>query len=126
MNNDISKIQLGLPQINSKAPKAEKKAEEKVAEAAPKNYEDKSAQMMDSLDLAARYNAASLGFKQIDPSKYLTPDRIADIEASMVVFDKGVNAHLGALKQEFGHLSEFDSLSEADKMEMAAKSFAHS
>jgi len=127
MNNDVSKVQLGLPQVNSQAPKPEQKAEEKVVEAAPKAVcEDRSAQMMESLDAAAKWNAASLSVKPIDPSKYLTPERIADIEASMVVFDKGVKTHLGALKEEFGHLSEFDALSEADKLEMAAKSFAHS
>lgn len=125
MNNDVSKIQLGLGQVNSQAPKTEQKAEEKVAEVKTVAYEDKSSQILDSLDLTAKYNAASLGFKQVEPSRYLTPERMADIEASMTVFNKGVKAHLSALNGEFGHLSEFSSLSEAEKLEMAAKSFSH-
>ena len=127
MNNDVPKIQLGLAQINSKAAKAEKKPEEKtvaVEKQETKTFEDKSAQVMDALGVAGQYNVATLGIAHTDPSKYLTPERIADIEASMVVFDKGVKTHYNALKDEFGHLSEFGSISEADKFEMAAKSFA--
>lgn len=106
------------------APKADAKAE--VAAEQPKvQTEEKGAQVLSAMDAQGQLNAAQLGInKGVDPTKYLTADRISDIQNSMADFEKGVGTHRAALDEEFGHISEYSTLSDADKNEMAAKSFS--
>ncbi len=81
--------------------------------------------VLGSLDLVAQYNKTQIVNRIIDPAKYLTPDRIKDIEDSMVKFRCGTDEHRAALEEEFGHLNEFSVLSEQDKLAMAAQSYVH-
>ena len=87
-------------------------------------YEQKDAQsVLNSLDLLGKQNLVNVT-QTIDPTKYLSPERIADIEASMNTFELGVEEQAELLNSEFGHLAPFAGMSESDKMAMAAQSWA--
>lgn len=83
-----------------------------------------SEQILNALGFMGLAAKAQHGIGEIDPKRYLTPDRIADIEKSMGVFQGGVAKQQAMLEDEFGFLPEYSSLSDADKLEMAAKAFA--
>ncbi len=87
-------------------------------------YEQKDPQaVLDSLDLLGKQNMVGVT-PTIDPTKYLSPERIAEIEASMGVFEAGVEEQAELLENEFGHLAPFANVSESDKLAMAAQSWA--
>lgn len=125
--SEISKINLGLPSTTSKKEvvKAEPEAKDvKATETATTQIDSKT--MLGAMDAQARANAVHFGFNSVDPKKYLSPERIQEIQNSMVYFGKGVDRHAAALNEEFGHLDEYSSLGDADKLAMAAQSFAQS
>ena len=87
-------------------------------------YEQKDPQaVLNSLDLWGKQNLVGVT-QTIDPTKYLSPERIAEIEASMGVFEAGVEEQAELLENEFGHLAPFANVSESDKLAMAAQSWA--
>ena len=86
-------------------------------------YEQKDPQaVLNSLDLMGKQNFVGIP-QAIDPTKYLSQERIAEIEASMAVFESGVEEQAELLENEFGHLAPFANMSEADKLGMAAQSW---
>lgn len=124
--SEISGINLGLPKTNLNQTAQSNEPEVKDAKqpdiATGQSVDPKA--VLDAMNARANYNVAGIGINNIDPKKYLSPERMKDIEASMTQFTSGVDSHLEALNQEFGHLGEYTNLSETDKYEMAAKSFA--
>lgn len=125
--SEVSRIKFGLPHTNTL--NGGVKPEKKEAEAANTKGQAQEAsvdpgKMMNALDVAGQYNATNLGISQVDPRRYLSPERINEIEASMVKFEGGTQAHLAAFENEFGHLGEYSALNDSEKLEMAAKSFA--
>ena len=89
-------------------------------------YKQKDPQaILNSLDLLGKQNMVNMT-QAIKPEDYLSPERIAEIQASMGVFEYGVEAQAELLEQEFGHLGPYASMSEADKMAIAAQSWVAS
>lgn len=124
--SEISRINLGLPKTNlnneTKKNEVEAKEVKQVEVNSEQNVDPKA--VLDAMSARGNYNVASFGINNVDPKKYLSPERIKDIEGSMVQFTSGVDKHLNTLNKEFGHLSEYSNLKESDKYEMAAKSFS--
>ncbi len=60
------------------------------------------------------------GRNSVDPSKFLSADRIADIEASMALFEDMHDRVLNSIESEFGNMN----LSERAKQELAWKLLA--
>lgn len=118
--DDVSKISFQVLN-NSNMPKKEikKEAEEKKEpEKAQVNVEYKAPEeVMNALSLSGAQNKALLGVNMVDPTKYLTPDRIKSIETSMGVFDSKVQNTKAAIEK----LPELNALNEASKLELASE-----
>lgn len=112
-----------LSKFNLKSIDPKKTDETKAQEASPQvslTHRD-AEQILNAMGTMGLAFKAQHGIGEIDPRKYLSPERIADIQASMVVFEGGVAEKQKALGEEFGILPEYSNLAEADKLEMAAK-----
>jgi len=126
--SEISRINLGIPNTAPKSEQAKAEAAPKAGEAAAAGA---SAQvnpdaMLNAMNAQARANASHFGINNIDHKKYSSTEQIERVQNSMTEFDQGVLKHSVALNEEFGYLPEYSALSEADKLAMAAQSFAQS
>lgn len=79
--------------------------------------------VLNSMALAGMQNQIQHGIKTIDPSKYLSQERISAISGSMVTFMGKTDEMKKNLDEEFGHLPEYQGISEDKKYEMAAEAF---
>ena len=76
--------------------------------------------MLDAMEILGAQNMASVNSKaQINPAAFLSDDRIASIEDSMKLFEKGVEKYAGAVQKEFG-----EALGEKAVYALAAEAFA--
>lgn len=110
--------------MNQKAADVENKEANKVAEHAEGN-QTKQANPLDilnSMDIMGKQNIS--GLNMINPAKYLSADRIADIQASMAKFEAGVSAQKDVISKEFAGAPEYENLSEANKLAFAAHAFS--
>ncbi|MBE7705911.1 MAG: hypothetical protein E7Z91_01510 [Cyanobacteria bacterium SIG30] len=121
--NDVSKISFSvlnntkLPQKDVEEKEAKKETLESKAQTAHKDPDS----ILDALAMSGSQNKLMLGLNSINPADYLTPERIKDIETSMGIFEAGVQKNLNAINAEFKAIPELDSLSDAYKLELAAK-----
>lgn len=105
-------------QTNSKKQSEEQKAE--VNQDAPKKETVNADKMLDAMSLIGAQNFIGVQNKaEVNPAKFLTEDRISDIESSMAMFEQGVETYADAIKAEFGN-----AISEAEVYSLAAKAFA--
>lgn len=98
-----------------------KKETEKKDEGQPVVAQQKSAEadkVLDALNLIGAQNFAQISTTKIDPARFLSDERIASIEESMKLFEKGVEKYAGAIKEEFG-----SNLSEEAVYALAAETF---
>ena len=58
----------------------------------------------------------------INPAKYLSQERINDIQTSMGKYENNVESVLSAMDSEFSGVSAWENLSDARKLALAAKS----
>ena len=76
--------------------------------------------MLDAMEILGAQNMASVNNKaQINLAAFLSDDRIASIEDSMKLFEKGVEKYAGAVQKEFG-----EALGEKAVYALAAEAFA--
>lgn len=115
---------VGTPQSTGVIHSDEAKKAEVQSKDVTLTYSDAD-QILSAMNIASTFARQQHGLNNIDPSKYLSPERIADIQASMGVFEEGVAGQLKMLENEFGFLTEYSDLSSADKLEMAAKAYVH-
>ena len=111
MANDVSKIYLSLNNsvsLNKKEEKGKdevkKEEQQQVAQAQVEHKDPKK--VLDAMELAGSQNKVIAGLNNIDPTKYLSPERIKDIQKSMGDFEKGVKVNADAINQEFSGLPE--------------------
>ena len=118
--DDVSKISFQALN-NTNLPKKEvekKEAQKEEPEKAQVNVDYKAPEeVMNALNLSGAQNKALLGVNTVDPTKYLTPDRIKSIETSMGVFDSKVQNTKKAIET----LPELNALNEASKLELASE-----
>lgn len=92
----------GKEGIKDEMPKATGESEVKGLEIDPEA-------VFDTLNVQGEYNRANIvrtEKKEINPSDYLSDERIADIEAMMDEFDNGVKVMAESIKAEFPSLSD--------------------
>ena len=122
--DDITKIALSalnasmLKQKTQENEETVKKDENEQAKAQVTDHKSPN-DILDAMALSGSQNQAVLGLKKVDPTQYLSPERIQDIQESMGVFEQGVQANLAAINQEFGDMG--NDLSESYKYELAAQ-----
>jgi len=126
---DISKIGTGLTsKIYSNQKKAtgeQPKADVGTTQNNANSFQGISANdVLNSMALAGMQNKIQHGIRTIDPGKYLSQERINDIANSMMAFMGKTDEMKKSLDEEFGHLPEYQGLSEDKKFEMAAEAFA--
>ncbi len=111
--------------VNKKAADVENKEANKVAEKQSEGNQTKQANPLDilnSMDIMGKQNIN--GLNMINPTKYLSADRIADIQASMAKFEAGVSSQKEAIDKEFAGTPEYEKLSEANKLAFAAHAYS--
>ncbi len=126
---DVNHVKFGNYSIGNSRPNAKrnnlKEAQEnpKSESKAQDNKNINPEQVFSAMNIVGAQNAAQINLNPIsdipDVSKYLTDDRIADIEAMMKEFDNGVNVAANAISQEFPGL-----FSAAQTNALAARVFA--
>ena len=128
---DISKInssQLNKIFTNPKKPEQEPSSGSQVnvnPEAGQTNFKGVSAEdVLNSMALAGMQNQIQHGIATVNPSKYLTQERINEIAGSMIGFLGQTEKMKASFDEEFGHLPEYKNLSEDKKFEMVADAFA--
>ena len=80
--------------------------------------------VLNAMDIMGKQNVK--GLNMINPAKYLTPERIADIQASMAKFEAGVSAQQKVVAEELAGTPQYEKLSEADKLAFAAHAYVAS
>ncbi len=123
---EVNQVRFGnytVGNSNQKSPKKEEKsAQESNAQVSPS--ETKSVDREDLLNamnmigLQNRPQINSVGLKEVDPTEFLSEERITDIEALMAEFEAGVNNTADIIGKEFPEMSE------ANKNALAARIFA--
>lgn len=113
---------IGNPRAN--AQKKEAKKEEAVLQQTPQNQESKNPdEVLNALNITGMQNAAQINLSNAseipDVSKYLSDERIADIEAMMAEFESGVDGAKQVISGEFPGM-----FSEAQTNALAAAAFA--
>lgn len=78
--------------------------------------------ILNSMDIMGRQNIN--GLNMINPAKYLSAERIADIQASMAKFESGVSAQQKVIDEEFAGNPQYAKLSEASKLAFAAHAYS--
>lgn len=79
--------------------------------------------ILNTMALAGMQNQIQHGIKTVDPTKYLSQERISAIAGSMVTFMGKTDEMKNSLDEEFGHLPEYKGIPEDKKYEMAAEAF---
>ena len=126
---EINQVKFGNYSIGTSQSGA-KKNEKKEANNTQQNVNQQAAQAK-SFDVEAMFNAMNIAglqnkaqinkteAKAVNPSDYLSEDRISDIEAMMAEFDSGVNDIANTIEAEFPNVFAQDK-----KFALAAKVFA--
>ena len=123
---DINKVVFGNFSVGARQSEAKKseKREEESAKAnvgsEAKNFDAEA--VFDALNIAGLQNKAQIAHtekKEVNPSDYLTEDRISDIEAMMGKFEDGVGKIADAIEAELPGFFAADA-----KNALAAKIFA--
>lgn len=78
--------------------------------------------ILDAMQMSAIQNKALAFGRLINPAKYLSQERIKDIQTSMGYFENNVENVLSAMDSEFSGVSAWENLSDARKLALAAKS----
>ncbi len=118
--SEISKINLSTLKetvLFGNKEKVEKEAKQEETKPQTQVNHKNSEDILDALALSGSQNKSIHKLNVINPSKYLTPERIEDIQKSMGVFEEGVQANLNIIDQELGG----DYLSAGEKLELAAR-----
>ncbi len=110
--------------FNAKANNVESKEANKqaVQNEGNQNKQANPLDILSSMEIMGKQNIN--GLNMINPAKYLSPERIADIQASMAKFEAGVSGSQKALEAEFAGTPQYEKLSGADKLALAAGAFA--
>jgi len=124
---DINQVQFGGSYSIGNSRPETKKQEEKKTEVAQKevpsaNTEANADKIFEAMNLDGLYFKNQIQqsqTKEVNPSDYLSDDRIGDIEAAMAEFESGVNNIASVIAQEFG-----SSISSEYANELAAKIYA--
>jgi len=98
------------------------KTEEQKADSQPAAVQKEQVsadKVLDAMTILGAQNFANVQKADVDPAKFLSADRISDIESSMAAFEKGVETYASAIKAEFGN-----ALSETEVYSLAANTFA--
>ena len=106
---EVNQIRLNNFTIGSKSSSTRKNEEGKTEEKVGKETNaqvsaSKADDFFSALNIAGIQNKAQINMvsrKEVNPSDYLSNDRISDIEAMMAEFDNGVNAVANAIEAEF-------------------------
>ena len=120
--NRLNLYSLGVAQKANKPSLAETESKKDDNKQTQQHAQADAQSVLNSLDLLGQQN--KIGVTQtIDPTKYLSPERIAEIEASMGAFEYGVEAQLEQLNNEFGQLAPYSNMPEAEKVALAAQTW---
>ena len=98
--------------LKNETPKTVLNAEVKGTDVSPEK-------VLNTLDIQGAYNRAQVfrsEKKEVNPSDYLSDERIADIEAMMDKFDNGVNSMAESIRAEFPGLSDESAYALAAKI----------
>ena len=74
------------------------------------------------MQMSAIQNKAIAFGRLINPAKYLSQERINDIQTSMGYYENNVENALSAMDSEFSGVSAWENLPYAQKLALAAKS----
>lgn len=112
--------------FNKQAAHVENKEADKVVKQSEGNQakQANALDILNAMDLMGKQNVK--GLNMINPAKYLTPERIADIQASMAKFEAGVSAQQKVVAEELAGTPQYEKLSEADKLAFAAHAYVAS
>ena len=122
---DVNKVVFGNFSIGAQKGEAKKSEEREETNKASVGSEAKnidSEALFDALNIAGLQNKAQIAHpekKEVNPSDYLTEDRISDIEAMMGKFEDGVGKIADAIEAELPGFFAADA-----KNALAAKIFA--
>ncbi len=124
---DVNQVKFGNYSIgNSKMGAKEERKEKRAESQQTANNEAlkqiSADEVYQALDVQGLQNRAQIGLaqrKEVNPSDYLSEERISDIEAMMKEFEGGVEAHANAIDAEFPGLFKEDA-----KLALAAQMFA--
>ena len=123
---NINQVRFGYAISNAKVDtnKTDKndKQEKNVAEQQTTKSVYSADNVLSALNLAGVVNQVAInkaGAKEVNPSDYLSNDRINDIEAAMAEFENGVGNIADIIDDEFG-----DFFSEAQKNALAASIYS--
>lgn len=106
---DINQVKFGSYSIGNPQGGMAKKSEANASETQTQNSQPQSKQlsadeMFNALNIAGMQNMAQVnrtGSKMVNPSDYLSEDRISDIEAMMAGFEAGVDQIANTIEGEF-------------------------
>ena len=120
-NKSIFKAGMGQPQQEKNAEEEIQQEEGKIQSQEVKTqYSSEEVQeFMDAMGVYAKPYIHKKSAESIDPTKYLSPERIADIEKSMAKFDSKFDEAYNAISAEFG-----DKMSENAKQLLALHSLS--
>ena len=109
---------------NKEAANVENKEANKVVQQGEGNQAKQvnALDVLNAMDIMGKQNIN--GLNMINPAKYLSAERIADIQASMAKFEAGVSNQQKAIAEEFAGTPQYEKLSEANKLALAAHAFA--
>ena len=110
MTMDINQVKFGNYSIGTKGSRTKKNEEQVVdntaksaqAQQSAKNYDIDA--MFNAMNIAGMQNFAYIskaGAKEVNPSDYLSEERVSDIEAMMAEFESGVDNIANVLEAEF-------------------------
>jgi len=109
----------GFYQNKPSKPQVEKEVKEEAA-VAPKHEAVEASEIMSAMNIMGAQNLAHVTAKnQVNPTDYLSAERIASIEDSMKLFEQGVEKYAGAVQKEFG-----DIFSDETVYALAAEAFS--
>jgi len=120
--NNQSIFKAGMEQPKNKQQSKEEVQKEEKSQPTVVNTKFSSEDIQDFMNASGIYAQAYIqktNASNIDPAKYLTPERIADIEKSMAKFDTMFDEVYSAITAEFG-----DAISENAKQQLALHSLS--
>ena len=125
---DINQVKFGSYSIGTSFNGTQKKESKEAGETqVGVNQQNQAKQidvdgMFNAMNIAGLQNKAQINraeTKTVNPSDYLSEDRIKDIEAMMAGFDSGVNTVANTIEQEFPGV-----FADSQKFALAAQIFA--
>ena len=125
---DINQVKFGSYSIGTSFSGAQKKENKEASETQVGVNQQNQAKQMDvdgmfnAMNIAGLQNKAQINraeAKSVNPSDYLSEERISEIEAMMAGFDSGVNAVANTIEQEFPGV-----FADSQKFALAAQVFA--